>query len=136
MIYRLTATGMVLVGSTGGATSNETASFVPVAAGATYRVFVHGFETDGPDADYTLFYWIVSDAAAGNLTVTGPGSVTAGSTHTIQVDWSGLTPGIKYLGTITHHRLAAPVPAGAPQIAPQTVVFIDVPPATTAVPDE
>jgi hypothetical protein len=40
--------------------------------------------------------------------------------------WSGLTAGVKYLGTLTHHRIAAPVPPGSVRIG-HTSVFIDVP---------
>jgi len=67
-------------------------------------------------------------------TAAGPATVVAGDNHTINVEWSGLTPGLKYLGTITHHRLPAPVAPGSPRIA-HTSVFIDVPATTTAVPD-
>jgi hypothetical protein len=98
---------------------------------ATYRVFVHGFETDGPDSNYTLFHWIVPEAASGNLTVSAPASVTEGTNNVVSGSWSGLTPGVKYLGTLTHHRLVPPVAPGAPRIG-HTSVFIDVPaPATT-----
>ena len=125
VIYRQSGTSYVLVGSTGGATSNEVFSIINPTA-AVYRVFIHGFETDGPDANYTLFHWIVPEAAAGNLTVSAPSTVTEGNAYTVTGGWSGLTPGRKYLGTLTHHRLAAPVPAGSPRIG-HTSVFIDVP---------
>ena len=125
VIYRQSGTAWVLVGSTGGATSNETFSLIN-PTGALYRVFVHGYQTDGPDANYTLFHWIVPEAASGNLTVSAPAAVSAGNTYVVSGSWAGLTPGIKYLGTLTHHRLAAPVPPGSPRIG-HTSVFIDVP---------
>ena len=125
VVYRQVGTNFVLVGSTGGATSNETLSIINPTAGL-YRVFIHGFETDGPDAQYTLFHWIVPEPAAGNLTVTAPANVVGGNSYVVSGGWSGLTPGIKYLGTLTHHRLAPPVPAGAARIG-HTSVFIDVP---------
>ena len=56
-----------------------------------YRVFIHGFETDGPDAQYTLFHWIVPEAATGNLTVSAPANVVAGNTYVVSGSWSGLT---------------------------------------------
>ena len=124
-IYRQSGTSWVPVGSTGGATSAETFSLIN-PTGALYRVFIHGFQTDGPDAQYTLFHWIVPEPAAGNLTVTAPATVVAGNTYVVSGEWSGLTAGIKYLGTLTHHRLAAPVPPGSPRIG-HTSVFIDVP---------
>ena len=96
-IYRQSGANWVLVGSTGGATSAETFSLIN-PTGALYRVFVHGFETDGADAQYTLFHWIVPEPAAGNLTVTAPTTVAAGNTYLVSGSWSGLTAGIKYLG--------------------------------------
>jgi hypothetical protein len=39
----------------------------------------------------------------GNMTVTGPGAVTAGATETITVDWSNLSPDTIYLGGISHN---------------------------------
>ena len=125
VIYRQAGANWVLVGTTGGGSSNETFSLIN-PTGALYRVFVHGFQTDGPDANYTLFHWIVPEAAAGNLTVSAPTSVAAGNTYAITGSWSGLAPGRKYLGTLTHHRLAAPVPPGSTRIG-HTSVFIDVP---------
>jgi hypothetical protein len=68
---------------------------------------------------------IVPEAASGNLTVSAPSSVTEGNSYPVTASWQGLTPGLKYLGTLTHHRLAAPVP-GSPRIG-HTSVFIDVP---------
>ena len=125
VIYRQSGVNWVLVGATGGATSNETFSLIN-PTGALYRVFIHGFQTDGPDANYTLFSWIVPEADAGNLAVTAPSTVTAGNTYPITGTWSGLLAGRKYLGTLTHHRLAAPVPPGSPRIG-HTSVFINVP---------
>jgi outer membrane protein assembly factor BamB len=84
-------------------------SFVPASAGpttaehidlsdpipGTYTVYVHGYATDGPDANYTLFAWTLGEAAEGNLTVTP--EPAAG---TMTVEWSGLTPGLRYFGMI------------------------------------
>ena len=37
----------------------------------TYTVFVHGFATNGPSADFTLFEWQVPTTSAGNMNVPG-----------------------------------------------------------------
>jgi len=96
-VYR----GATLVGSSGGGTSAEVVSLtLPTAA--TYRVYVHGWQTDGPEANFRLFTWnvgLVDDA--GNMTVTAPAAATIG-TGNIDVSWSGLSAGTKYLGAVSH----------------------------------
>jgi subtilisin family serine protease len=89
-----------LVGSSGNSNSNETVTLTSPADGL-YAIFVHGFATDGPDANYTLFNWL-SGPDEGNMTVTGPGAATLGATETITVDWSGLDAGMKYMGAVVH----------------------------------
>jgi subtilisin family serine protease len=74
--------------------------------GTFYVVEVHGWQTDGPDANYRLFDWnfgLVDDR--GNITVTAPTSATNGAAETITVDWPAadtLNPGAKYLGAVSH----------------------------------
>jgi hypothetical protein len=93
-------------------------------APGTYTVYVHGFETDGPDAVYTLFTWAVTPADAGNLTVGAPATATIGATGTVTLSWNGLTPDTKYLGTVTYHAKTAPTSYTDAQIG-ATVVRID-----------
>jgi hypothetical protein len=40
------------------------------------------------------------------MTVTAPASATQGSTGTINLTFSGLTPGTKYLGSVSYGGLA------------------------------
>ena len=91
--------GGTLVGASGGGTSAEEVSLTNPAAG-TYRVSVHGWQTDGPDANYTLFHWLLGSTSAGNMDATGPATVTIGGTATINLTWTGLTAGTKYLGQV------------------------------------
>jgi hypothetical protein len=96
--------GGTLVGASGGGTSAEEVNLVNPAAG-TYKVYVHGWQTDGPDANYTLFTWVLGTTDAGNMTVTGPGTATIGGTGTVNLSWSGATPaGTKYLGQIAYQE--------------------------------
>ena len=95
------------IGQSGGATSEERVDILLPAEG-NYAVFIHGFETDnvagGPGSNYTLLGWafgLVDDA--GNMTATGPTSVTAGTTENITVNWSGLPQGTIYLGGVSHN---------------------------------
>jgi len=72
-----------------------------------YAVLVHGFETDqvagGPGANYSLFTWSLGlNDAVGNATVTAPAAVANGDRVELQLRWSGLEPGSRYLGAISH----------------------------------
>jgi subtilisin family serine protease len=124
-VYRIEPdSSKTLVGTSGGGTAAEEVNITgPTAlvAGATYRVYVHGWQTDGPDAQYTLFTWALGSAAAGNLDATpdGPIAVTTGGTTTVNVAWSGLAAATKYLGQIAYND-------GATTIG-TTVVRIDTP---------
>jgi subtilisin family serine protease len=94
------------IGSSGGPTSEEEFNVFLPGAGA-YAVFVHGFATDnvtgGPGAIYRLVAWSVGiDDNKGNMTVVAPGSVAAGTTVDLQVDWTGLIANERYLGAISH----------------------------------
>lgn len=88
------------VGGSGSGTSAEQVDLAFPAAG-TYYVVVHGWGTDGPDANYTLFSWMVG-ADMGNMTVSAPAAATLGATETITVNWTGLDAGKKYLGAVSH----------------------------------
>ncbi|MDX1408309.1 MAG: S8 family serine peptidase, partial [Saprospiraceae bacterium] len=89
-------------GGSGSGTSAEQVDVVFPPAG-DYYVFVHGWGTDGPDANYTLFSWAVPAApGSANMTVTAPASATLGVTSPVTVDWFGLSAGTKYLGAVSH----------------------------------
>jgi len=93
-------------GGSGSGTSAEQVDVANPPAG-DYYVFVHGWGTDGPDANYTLFSWAVPAApGSGNMTLTAPAAATLGATETITVDWFGLDPGTKYLGAVSHSDAA------------------------------
>jgi subtilisin family serine protease len=88
-------------GGSGSPTSAEQVDLSEPAAG-TYIVVVHGWQTDGPDANYTLFSWVLPDEDAGNMTVTDPGDATLGATETLTLEWTGLEADQKYFGAIRH----------------------------------
>lgn len=105
------------VGSSGSGTSAEEVS-VPFPAGDVYEIAVHGWGTDGPDANYTLFSWAVPAApGSSNMTLTAPTAATLGATETITVDWFGLDAGTKYLGAVSHN--------GASGLLDLTLVAVD-----------
>jgi subtilisin family serine protease len=103
-LYRVNAdSSLTLVGVSGGGTSAEQIQLANPAA-ATYRLFVHGWETDGPDANYSLHSWTLGTADAGNMTVTGPATATIGGTGTVDLSWTGLDAEKRYLGTILYQQ--------------------------------
>ena len=93
---------MTLVATSLGATSNEVVTLRNPVAPRTYKLFVHAFETEGPDVNFTLFSWVLGTADAGNMTVNGPFAATIGSSHTVDLTTSGLTAGTRYLGQVTY----------------------------------
>ena len=94
-----------LVGTSGSGTSAEEVNLVNPAAG-NYTVVVQGWQTDGPDAQFTLFKWLLDSTAAGNMTVTAPAAATTGGTGTITLDFTGLAAGTKYLGSVAYSGIA------------------------------
>lgn len=117
-VYQVGAGGaLTLVGASGTGTSAEEVNLGNPAA-ATYRVFVHGWQTDGPDANYTLFAWTVGPDV-GNMTATTDGAVVLGTDDTIGLTWTGLSAATRYLGRVVYGDGTNPIGA--------TVVAIDVP---------
>lgn len=110
--------GGALVGASGGGTSAEEVNLLNPPAG-TYTVWVHGFATDGPDANFTAFNWVLGSSAAGNMTVSAPGAATIGGTGAVSLTFSGLAPATKYLGSVAY--------SGATGMPNPTIVRVDTP---------
>ena len=94
------------ISESGGPTSQEQINVLLPGAG-TYIAFVHGFATDnvtgGPGAIYDIVAWQFGlNDNQGNMTVTAPSLVSAGTTVDIQVDWANLLSGTVYLGGVSH----------------------------------
>ena len=95
------------IGESGEPTSQERFDRYRPAAGF-YAVLVHGFETDpvqgGPGSNYRLLGWAFGVADdRGNMNASGPAFVAAGTTGTVNFDWSGLTSNTIYFGGISHN---------------------------------
>jgi len=110
-VYR----GATPVGSSGGSTSAEEVNLLNPTA-ATYTVYVDGYATANPST-FTLFTWVLGSTAAGNMTVAAPASATLGSTGAINLSFSGLTAGTKYLGSVVY--------GGAAGMPNPTIVRVD-----------
>ena len=107
--------GFPFVGGSGNANSDEEVNVMNPAPG-TYLAVVHGFETDGPDANYILSSWSMG-LDLGNMAVSAPSTVSFGL-ETVSINWTGLLAGHRYLGRVVH------VNGGAGVLKP-TVVSID-----------
>ena len=110
--------GTTLVGNSGSGTSAEEVNLVSPAAGTDYVVVVHGWGVPGPTA-FKLHTWLLDSTAAGNMTVSAPASAVTGTTGTINLTFSGLTPATRYLGSVAYSGVA-----GLPN---PTIVRVDTP---------
>ncbi len=109
--------GTTLVGSSGSGTSAEEVNLLsPTAAG--YTVVVQGWGVVG-SSPFKLHTWLLGSADAGNMTVTAPASATLGATGAINLTFSGLAAGTKYLGSVAY--------SGAAGMPNPTIVRVDVP---------
>ena len=88
-------------------------------ASGTYFVFVHGFNVPTPPgtANFTLFAWLLGSTDAGNMTVDAPTAATTGATGTINLSFSGLATGTKYLGSVAY--------SGTTNMPDPTIVRVD-----------
>lgn len=109
--------GTTQVGLSGSGTSDEEVNLLAPTA-ATYTVWVHGYATGNPST-FTLFAWALGSADALNMTVDAPPTATTGATGTINLSFSGLTAGTKYLGSVVYGGVA-----GMPN---PTIVRVDTP---------
>jgi len=92
------------VGYSGSGTSAEEINLVNPPAGE-YWVGVEGYATANPTT-YTLFSWLLGTADEGNVTVSAPTTAVIGQTGTIGLTFNGLTPGVKYLGSVVYGGIA------------------------------
>ncbi len=70
-----------------------------------YLVLVHGWQTDGPDSEYTLFSWSFGPTAPAvvNMTVDETSPATLAGLGTVDVEWFGLDADTKYLGAVVYN---------------------------------
>lgn len=124
-------TGDDLVESSVTGATNEAVLVLTPGAGA-YRVSVRGFSAH-PVATFDLTTWVINDPTPDVLSdPPGPGlqiggdpvPVTIGGLGTLEMEWAGLDgPGV-YLGLVTFHSTAVPIPN---DVLGETIVAITVP---------
>ena len=108
--------GGTLVGASGAGGSDEVVNLANPTAG-TYTVFVHGWGVPAGGSDYSLHHWLLGTTDEGNMTVTAPASAVLGSTGVIELTFSNLNPGEKYLGSVAY--------SGASGMPAPTIVRVD-----------
>jgi subtilisin family serine protease len=93
--------GVQVASSTNGGTDEQVDIVLP--ADGTWSVYVHGWQTAGPSADYVMYGWAVSATPGGNLSIdSAPASATIGALETIDLSWTGATAGQWHLGAVSH----------------------------------
>ncbi len=105
-----------LVDSSFGYTSAEAVNLMNPAPGR-YTVRVSGFRIPSSTTPLKLFVWALGTAADGNMTVSAPHTAGPATPGTISLAFSGLVPGIRYLGSVAY--------AGHPAMPAPTIVRVD-----------
>ncbi len=112
-VYR----GTTLVGSSGSGTSNEEVNLLSPAADS-YTVVVQGWGVVG-SSPFKLHTWLLGNTAAGNMSVDAPTAAAIGTTGSINLGFSGLAAGTRYLGSVVY--------GGAAGMPAPTIVRVDTP---------
>ena len=70
----------------GAETPTKTINSLSFPADGTWSVYIHGWQTAGPSADYDMYSWVVSATPGGNMSVdAAPASATIGEFGTVDV---------------------------------------------------
>jgi subtilisin family serine protease len=100
-IFILNSAGDEVASSTNGG-SNEQIDLV-LPPDDTYTVWIHGWQTAGPNVDFTFYWWEISATPGGNLTIDSqPADAVIGKTEPIDISWTGATAGEWHLGAVSH----------------------------------
>ena len=92
--------GVLVASSTLGGTDEEISIEAPMDG--TWTLWVHGWQTVGPSADYDLYSWIISATPGGNLVIdSAPTEAVLGTTGTVTASWTG-APDEWNLGAVSH----------------------------------
>ncbi len=104
-VYLFDSAGNLAASSGAGGTSELIDILIP--PDDTWTLFVHGWNTDGGDVDFTLRAYDVPDlSGTPTLEVDGvPGSVAVGQQETLVASWSDLEADSSYLGALSHFNL-------------------------------
>jgi subtilisin family serine protease len=93
--------GTTFAGQAADGDSDEMVTLSNPTAGS-YTVYVHGFATVAPSANFRLFEWQVPASSAGNMNVPASATATVGGTVPVNLTFTGLTAGTWYLGQVVY----------------------------------
>jgi len=82
-----------------------------------YQVVVHGFNTDGPSARFTLYSWALQSRYNGNMTLSAPTRAVSTRSATIGLKFLSLKTNERYLGSVEY--------SGATGLPKSTIVRVD-----------
>jgi hypothetical protein len=100
-IFVYDPTGVQVASSTSGGTNELVDILLPMDG--TWTVWVHGWQTAGPSADYDMYTWQISATPGGNMSVdSAPAGAVVGETGTVDVSWTGAADFEWHLGAISH----------------------------------
>ena len=99
-IFLLDPNGEEVASSTNGGTDEQIDVTLP--ENGTWTLYVHGWQTAGPSADYALYTWIIPAAPGGNLNIdAAPDMAELATTGNVEYSWTG-APAEWNLGAISH----------------------------------
>jgi hypothetical protein len=102
-LYLTNSAGDIVAQSTSGGTDELIELHHP--ADDTYTMHVHGWSITNPAGlAFSLQSWLVPEASGGSLVIaSAPTEAVNATAGTINLTWAGLTPGVSYLGTVSHN---------------------------------
>lgn len=100
--------GFPLQGSSAGGTSQESVEIANPAPGV-YIVVVDDFASAEGPTTYAVHNFNLTGGDSGAATVTTTNSATSGTFNNVNISWSDLTPGSRYLGIMTYSDGATPL---------------------------
>ena len=95
------SSGTIIASSTNGGTDELIAMVLP--GDDTYTMVVHGWAVPSAPLSYELSFWNVPLATGGSLSVdNAPTSATIGTSGTIDISWTGISPASMHYGAVSH----------------------------------
>ncbi|MGH1493455.1 MAG: S8 family serine peptidase [Acidimicrobiales bacterium] len=93
--------GNQVAASTSGGTNESI--ILPLPDDGVWQIYVHGWQTAGPSADFDLYTWLISATPGGNMTIdSAPESAVVGVESSVDFSWTGANDGEWHLGAISH----------------------------------